>query len=186
MAAASTPARASASRAVTVPSSWGARPARLPPKLPMAVRAPPRMTTESRRMGFSPDSGLAQQRAGNDFLHDLRGAGIDGLHPGIQIEARDGVFAGVAVAAEQLQAGIGTGALHLGEAQLEDGGLGGAHGAMAVLLHALLEVGAAQLDVGLHLGQGEAGVLEVAHPLAEGARSEERRVGKECRARWSP
>src|SRR2546422_478740 len=47
------------------------------------------------------------------------------------------------------------------------------------------EVRAGRVDEDAVAGGAEAGYLRLDRPL-EGLRSEERRVGKECRSRWSP
>ena len=51
---ASTPARSSAALVTCVASAVGGRPARLPPNVPIAVRAPPRMTMSVSMAIFSP------------------------------------------------------------------------------------------------------------------------------------
>ena len=65
--------------------------------------------------------------------------------------------------------------VHLPECALIGGGLGGLGGELGVRVH----VGERQMTPYV------ADVPEVAQQLAHG-RSEERRVGKECRSRWSP
>ncbi len=53
-----------------------------------------------------PEGSDALKRPRHQLLHDLRGAGVDAVHAGIRIGARDRVLQHVAVAAEQLQAGV--------------------------------------------------------------------------------
>ena len=55
-----------------------------------------------------------QQPPRDDFFHDFGGAAVDAHHPRIRPEARDGVFGHVAVAAEELQAGVGDAPEQLG------------------------------------------------------------------------
>lgn len=45
---------------------------------------------------------LSEDAAGNEFLHDLIGATIDGLHFGVHIGPANGVFSHVATPAKQL------------------------------------------------------------------------------------
>src|SRR5216683_5654760 len=56
--------------------------------------------------------------AGDDRLHDLGRAAVDGLYPGVGVGARDRVLGHVAVAAEQLQAPVEDAVLHLGRPEL--------------------------------------------------------------------
>ena len=66
-----------------------------------------------------------QQPPRDDFFHDFGGAAVDAHHPRIRPEARDGVLGHIAVAAKQLQAGIGHAAKHFGGVQLQGtGGFG--------------------------------------------------------------
>ena len=61
-----------------------------------------------------PQRSAPQQGARHQFLHDLRRAAIDAQHARVGPEARDRVFGHVAVAAEELQAGVGDAPEQLG------------------------------------------------------------------------
>src|SRR5262245_16996036 len=65
------------------------------------------------------------KRARHQLLHDLGGAGVDAVHAGVRIGARDRILEHVAVAAEQLQAGVEHLVVELGEPPLAHGGGGG-------------------------------------------------------------
>ena len=75
----------------------------------LALVRPWHMT--SLRGGLGPQAG---HLAGDDRLHDLGRAAVDGLHPGVGVGPRDRVLGYVAVAAEQLQAPVEHLVLHLG------------------------------------------------------------------------
>ena len=69
-------------------------------------------------------------------------------------------------------------------------GIPGAGGILRPVLHRILADGVKALGVEVRLGiavqslhEHESGIAAV---FADGTRSEERRVGKECRSRWSP
>ena len=109
-----------------------------------------------------------QQPPRDDFFHDFGGAAVDAHHPRIRPEARDRVFGHVAVAAKQLQAGIGHAAKHFGGVQLQ--GTGGFGRELAALVggDAGVQKSLRSGHFGGALGQGEAGVLELGQRLAKG------------------
>ena len=60
---------------------------------------------------------------------------------------------------------------------------------LAIILYCAVPTDTTSCDVMVrrdHLFQSEIQCEEQIIPMAKGLRSEERRVGKECRSRWSP
>ena len=112
--------------------------------------------------------GRGLQRPRHQLLHDLGGAGVDAVHAGVGVGARDRVFQHVAVAAEELQAGVEHLVVELGQPPLAHGRRGGVELACQEQLQAVVEEHARHRHLGLHLGQLEARVLEIGDRLAEG------------------
>src|SRR5689334_4698074 len=100
------------------------------------------------------------QVLGDDRLHDLVGAAVDGLDAGVDEGARHAVFAHVAVPAVQLQAAVGGAHLQVGGPPLQPGGARGGQLTRQVFGQAVVEIGTGDVDFGCDLGQDELTVLE--------------------------
>src|SRR5262249_29523315 len=110
---------------------------------------------------------LETELLGDDDLHDLVGAGEDPADPRIHECARHRVLQHVSIAAEELQAGVGDLLRHVGGPELGDRALLDQVLAGDVAGDHLIDVGAADLDLGEALYQLELRVLELADRLAE-------------------
>src|SRR5262245_57285107 len=97
----------------------------------------------------------------DDHLHDLVGSGVDALDAGIHEGARDRVLEHVAVAAEELQAGVDDLLGHLGLPELGHRALGDQRLAGDMLRDEPIEEGAADLDLRRALDELELRVLEL-------------------------
>ena len=108
------------------------------------------------------------ERAADDLLHDLVRAAVDAGDARVGEGARDRVLEHVAVAAVQLHAAVDDAALQLGRHHFA---IAASSGVSSPALSASTQrstKAVAELDLGLHLGQREARVLEGADRLPEG------------------
>src|SRR6266478_3156681 len=92
------------------------------------------------------------KRPSNQLFHDLVGATVDLLHARVGVEARDGEFPHVAVAAEELQALVYELALQVGGKILGHGGGGDVELAFQMPGDAIVDEHASDLRLGLELG----------------------------------
>src|SRR5262245_56258604 len=79
------------------------------------------------------------QAAGNHQLHDLVGAAIDALHPGVAIHAGDRELVHIAIAAKELQTAIDDRALQIGETVLRHRRGGGVEAAAEMPFDAMID-----------------------------------------------
>src|SRR5437868_3122115 len=100
-------------------------------------------------------------------LHDLVGAGVDALHAGVAVHARDRVFVHITIAAEQLQTAVDDFVLQVREPVFRHRGGDGIELTAQVPLHAVVVEDAADGRLALALGELELGVLEIDDRLAE-------------------
>ena len=102
-----------------------------------------------------------------NILHDLGGATVDCLHPGIQVCAGDGKLDHVPVPTMQLDAHVDDPAKHLGCPPFGLGGLFDGEFPFDVLLDEPVDEYSADVDFRLRLGQLETVVLETTDGPAE-------------------
>src|SRR5690606_8767367 len=88
----------------------------------------------------------------DEQFHDFRSTSVDAADAGVGEDARNRIFAHVAVAAEQLQALVDDAALALGGPQLGHGALLRSQGAGDDTLQALVQERPAHGEIGLDLG----------------------------------
>src|ERR1700761_9249064 len=103
----------------------------------------------------------------HEVLHDLGGAGVEPLHPGIAPQPGHFVFVDVAVAAVHLQAAVDDLPLDLGGPPFQSGSVLVGEGAVVDREHALVQVGLGGVEFGLHFGEKVPIDLELADRLTE-------------------
>ena len=135
-----------------------------------ALTAPgssPRSTARAQAHEGRSGVALVAEGAGDDLLHDLRGATVDALDAGVEPGTRHRILLHVAVPAVQLQALVGHPAQHLRVPQLAGRGAHRIEAPVQPLAEQAVAQRAPGLQVGPQRGQLEAGVLEVGDPLTE-------------------
>src|SRR5713101_5732932 len=110
---------------------------------------------------------LAQHRARDDVPLDLAGPVPDSLDPRVAPEPLDREVAHQAHAAEDLHRLVGDPAEHLRSVQLGHRGVGVAHPALVEPPGGAEREELGGLDLGRHVGEGEADALEAPDRLAE-------------------
>src|ERR1700761_4439507 len=151
-------------------SSWPG--SRMPRILVQSSTARSRSSTSRQTWAKGPlgigSPSLEAERAADDLFHDLRGPAVDPLDPRVAPQARDLVLLHVAVATVQLQPEVDHPELQLGGPELGAGGVLGTQRPGDLRLDAVVDVDAAQLDLGGDLGEREPVRLEGADRPAEG------------------
>src|SRR5690606_36083667 len=112
-------------------------------------------------------AGIEADGARDDLAHDLGAAGIDARDPRVQVHAADRVLVHVTRATVELHALVHHPALELAGEQLGLRRILGRQLAGVVLQHAAIDIRLRHVDLGAHVGQLEAGVLEIRDALAE-------------------
>ncbi|MCO5556213.1 hypothetical protein L7F22_009759 [Adiantum nelumboides] len=125
------------------------------------------------------------QTPADHLLHDLGGAAVDPGDARVGVGLRDRVLVHVAVPAVQLQAAVDDPALQLGAPVLRLRRVDRRQLAGVERAHAVVDVVLRDVDLGVHLGEDELGVLERADRRAErlalldvGQRLVQRRAGR--------
>ncbi len=111
---------------------------------------------------------LETEAAADDLFHDLVGAAVDLLHPGVAPCSGNRVLLHVAVATVELEAAISDAVLEIGGPPLGCSCIFGSELASKVRLDLTIDEDPCDVELGLHLCQPELGVLERSDGLAEG------------------
>ena len=109
-----------------------------------------------------------QEPGGDDEALDFAGAFVDFGDAGVAVVALDGIFAGVAVAAVDLDGFVGDAGGHFAGEEFGDGGVHGEARAGVLLPSGFADEEAGGVDFGGHVGEHELNGLELRDGMAEG------------------
>src|SRR5690606_34808899 len=121
----------------------------------------PQMVTFVKSRGLLSESALPGDLTPDDLAHDLVGAAVDAVHPGVEERLRDRVLGDVSVTTVQLHAGVENLPLALGRPELDLRGLFARELLVPVRQQSAVEVCPHHVDRGGNVGEPEARVLEV-------------------------